>query len=134
MIKFYFKKLVRDKVVSNCQTDPEVLQTSYRVLDENEYRHELIKKLFEEAAEIPSDRNSPRHEVISEIADLQNVIDAVCDYYGVSKDEVRKAGDIKSSEKGGFSKRHYIDHVILAKESKWIAHFRSQPDKYKEES
>lgn len=133
MPKFYFRKLVRDKVVGDCLADPKVIKTNYRVLEDSEYRQELIKKIAEEATEIPLNSESDLDEALSEIADLQNVIDATREHYGFSKKDVQTAGDKKTAKKGGFENRHYIDYVVLADDSEWIEIFRAQPDKYEEE-
>lgn len=132
MPKFYFKKLVRDRVVNDCLVDPKVLDTIYTVLEGDEYRKELIKKVSEEAAEIPLEEGSDKGEALSEIADLQNVVDALREDFGFTEDEVRAEGKRKTAKKGGFSNKHFIDHVVLADDSEWIEVFRQQPDKYRE--
>lgn len=133
MPKFYFEKLVRDNVVDDCLVDPKVLETSYRVLEDGEYRQELIKKVSEEAAEIPLGETFNREEALGEIADLQNVVDALREHYGFTENEVQMTGDEKTSKKGGFVQKHFIDHVVLADDSEWIAVLRQRPDKYRED-
>ena len=130
MPKVHFKKLVRDKVVDDCLADPKVLETIYRVLEDTEYRKELIRKISEEAAEIPFEDNYDRNEALAETADLQNVVDALRKHYGFSEAEVREAGDKKTARKGGFEKKHFIEYVVLTDDSEWIEIFRTQPDKY----
>lgn len=131
--RFYFRKLVRDNIVQNCLDDPKVLEVSFRTLDDEEYKTELVKKISEEASEIPISKNAERHEVLAEIADLQKVVDSIRDIYGFTDAEVSKEGASKTDKKGGFAKKHYVDYVTLADDSSWIDIFRSQPDKYLEE-
>ena len=130
MIRFYFKKLVRDNVVPNCLNDPEVATTQFRVMDGNEYFRALIQKVTEEANEIPIDS---REEALHELADVQSVVDALRDYFGFSKQELRDAVMKKAEAKGEFKKHHYMEFVDLEDDSAWVEVFRKQPHKYIEE-
>ena len=47
MVRFYLQKLVRDRVVKKCLDDEEVLHTEYRILDKQEFRRELLRKVHE---------------------------------------------------------------------------------------
>lgn len=132
MRRFYFEKLVRDKVVANCIDDPTVLHVQYKTLDDAAYRRALIAKAAEEAAEIP-EGDVDRAEVLAELADLQNVVDALRDSAGFTEAEVRAAADAKTLKKGAFELRQYIEYVDLADDSAWVGIFRKQPDKYREE-
>jgi len=76
MVRFYLQKLVRDRVVKKCLDDEEVLHTEYRELNKQEFRRELLRKIHEEADEIPLDDNQ-RNESLKELADLQEVVDAL---------------------------------------------------------
>lgn len=130
MPSFYFKKLVRDKVLQRCLDDPKV-QTTYRTLDLGEYKKELLAKIHEETDEIPV-LESKDDEVLSEIADVQAVIDALVASYGYTKEEVVAAQMKKQNKNGAFDDRAYIEKVDLADDSEWIAYFRNAPDKYEE--
>jgi predicted house-cleaning noncanonical NTP pyrophosphatase (MazG superfamily) len=130
--RFYFEKLVRDKVVDDCLKDEKVLRTEWRQLGNDEYIRELVKKSIEEAEEIPLDSND-RAIALEEIADFQTVIDALRIAMGFSEQEVQEAKDRKATKKGDFTARRYIEYVDLADNSEWIAYFRAQPEKYREE-
>ena len=132
MIRFYLQKLVRDKVVKKCLDDEEVLHTEYRTLDKQEFRRELLRKVHEEADEIPLDDNQ-RDESLKELADLQEVVDALRQDFGFSIEQVQEEMSRKKQDKGGFDKRHYIKYHDLADDSKWVEIFRAQPGKYREE-
>lgn len=132
MPRYYFRKLVRDKIVDNCLTDPKVTATDYRVLTGREYRQALIDKVSEEAAEIPLD-DSDQNAVLAELADLQCVIDAIREDAGLSIEQVRAAADYKTAKKGGFDSGYYIESVDLTDDSEWNDILRKQPDKYEEE-
>ena len=133
MVRFYLQKLVRDKVVKKCLDDEEVLHTEYRELNKQEFRRELLRKIHEEADEIPLDDNQ-RGESLKELADLQEVVDALRQDFGFSIEQVQEEMARKKQDKGGFDKRHYIKYHDLADDSKWVEIFRAQPEKYREET
>ncbi len=130
MAIFIFDKLVRDKVLQRCLEDPKV-RTTYRTLDVSEFKKELIAKIHEEANEIPV-RDVSDDEIISELADVQAVLDALRDSYGISSEELATAKFKKFEKNGGFEEKAYIASVDLDDDSEWNEYFRSQPDKYKE--
>ena len=133
MIRFYLQKLVRDKVVPNCLDDPEVVHTEYRELDSQAFRRELIRKVHEEADEIPLG-DDQQDEALKELADLQEVVDALRQDFGFSSEQVQEEMARKKQDKGGFDKRHYVTYHDLADDSKWVEIFRAQPGKYHEET
>lgn len=132
MIRFYLQKLVRDKVVKKCLDDKEVLHTEHHTLDKQEFRRELLRKVHEEADEIPLDDNQ-RDESLKELADLQEVVDALRQAFGFSDEQVKEEMARKKQKKGGFDNRHYIEYNDLVDDSKWVEVFRAQPEKYREE-
>lgn len=132
MPRFYLEKLVRDKIVPNCETDDSVVHVSFRVLDGTELRREQVRKVIEEAEEVPLD-DSNRQELLGEIADLQAIVNALRESAGFSGAEIDEAVSRKEGSKGGFDNRHYVDYVDLADDSPWIDVFRDQPHKYREE-
>ena len=129
MPRFYFRKLVRDRVVNNCLEDPKVLHTEYRALEGSEYIQELIYKIQEEAAEIDA---GDRHDALKELADLQAVIDSIREELGFTEVELNEAKVDKMQQKGAFTKRHYIEYLDLADDSEWIEYFRKDSEKYPE--
>ncbi len=132
MPRFHFKKLVRDQVLQRCLGDPKV-QTNYRILDGLEFKTELVAKIHEEATEITL-FNYKDDEILSEIADVQAVIDSLVASYGYTRQEVAAAMDHKAAKNGSFQKRAYIEYVDLDDDSQWIDYFRKSPEKYKEDS
>jgi len=130
MPTFYFRKLVRDQVLQRCLDDPKV-RTEYHTLETSDFKKELIAKIHEEADEIPVvDEQSD--DVLSEIADVQAVIDALSESYGYSKQDIADAQAKKSAKNGAFEKQVYITKVDLDDDSEWIEYFRKSPEKYEE--
>lgn len=124
--------MVRDKVLENCLNEPETLETNYRVLDDEEFPRELIRKVIEEVNEIPTGSGTDRKEVLAELADLQTVVSTLRRHFGFSEAELQEAMARKTAKKGDFSGRNYITSVALADNSPWIAYFRANPERYPE--
>lgn len=132
-IRFYLRKLVRDKVLDNILNDPKVLEVDYHLMDRKEFTESLIDKIHEEADEIPV-LGEVNDEIIKEIADVQEVIDELIRRYGIATADIRAAQENKRNKVGGFENKVYIDNVLLDDASEWIDVFRDQPHKYTEEA
>lgn len=96
-----YNKLIRDKI-------PEIIIANNgnpitHIADDTEYKAKLKAKLLEEANEFIES------EDISEIADVYEVIDAICDLYGFDKAEIAKIKQDKFDKRGGFSKKIILD-------------------------
>ena len=95
-----YNKLVRDFI-------PEIIRQSgnqceVAIMSEAEFRQALREKLLEEAQEAAG--ASPQ-DLVSELADLQEVIDALLAVYGISREEVLTEQRRKRTERGGFQQR-----------------------------
>ena len=90
MEKIYYNKLCRDKI-------PEIIKNKgfdchVRVVDHDEYKREIVRKVFEEASGV---RNNSGHEdLVAELADLMITIDAVKKEFGVSSDQCKKCRNL----------------------------------------
>ncbi len=104
MEKIYYNKLCRDKI-------PEIIKNKgfdchVRVVDHDEYKREIVRKVFEEASGV---RNNSGHEdLVAELADLMITIDAVKKEFGVSDLEVSAAIQKSLDEKGAYDERLYL--------------------------
>ncbi len=90
-------KLVRDKIPQIIQADGK--SPIIRTLSEADYLQELDKKLNEEVAEYQADKS------IEEMADVLEVLYAICEARGHSIDELMDAKNSKKEKRGGFEKR-----------------------------
>ena len=95
----HMKKLVRDRI-------PEVIKKAgnehsyfYYVASNDEYKVKLREKLTEEVNEFLAE------ETPEEIADILEVIDALCVAYGFTKEGVYEAKEQKFSKRGGFKEK-----------------------------
>ena len=87
-------KLVRDRIPEIIKADGKNPIT--RILSEDEYLQELDTKLNEEVAEYQADKS------IEEMADVLEVLFAICEAKGYSVEQLMK---IKQDKRGGFKDR-----------------------------
>ena len=96
-----FEKLVRDRI-------PEMIEKSgsqpiIRVLtDDAEYLQQLEQKLDEETGEFHESKS------LEELADILDVVYALTEATGHSKEELQEAFDAKHRSRGGFSQRIFL--------------------------
>lgn len=93
-------KLVRDKI-------PQIITDAGKkpiteILDQERYLEELDKKLEEEVAEYQADKS------IEEMADVLEVLFAICEARGYSVDELMRVKEEKCEKCGGFKERVYL--------------------------
>lgn len=104
MEKIYYNKLCRDKV-------PEIIKAKgfeceVRQVDHDEYKREIIRKVFEEASGVSN--HSGREGLVKELSDLMITVNAVKKEYGISDEELNQAIAKNVAEKGGYDERYYL--------------------------
>ena len=87
-------KLVRDKIPQIIIADGRT--PIVRTLSDEEYLSELDRKLNEEVAEYQADKS------LEEMADVLEVLLAICEARGHSVDELIEVRDKKREKRGGF--------------------------------
>jgi predicted house-cleaning noncanonical NTP pyrophosphatase (MazG superfamily) len=95
-----YNKLVRDRI-------PEIIHQSGNqcevvTMSEAEFTQSLREKLLEEAGEVAA--ASPEN-LVSELADLQEVIDSLLAVYAIDREAVLSEQKRKRVERGGFDQR-----------------------------
>ncbi|MEI6596789.1 MAG: nucleoside triphosphate pyrophosphohydrolase [bacterium] len=108
MGKIIYNKLVRDNIPEIIKHDKAEPQT--RILGQEEYLKELFKKLEEEVREA-TEAMVDKKELIKEIGDVYEVIDAIIDNCGLDKAEIMELKDERKIERGGFSKKIFLESV-----------------------
>lgn len=98
-----YNKLVRDKIIDIIEADGRIAK--YRILDDNEYRQELNKKLQEEVKEYLEDNN------VEELADIVEVIYGILNSMDVSIKEFEKIRMNKQEKRGAFEKKIYLEEA-----------------------
>ena len=98
-----YNKLVRDKITDIIEAEGRTAK--YRILDNNEYREELNKKLQEEIKEYLEDNN------VEELADIVEVIYGILNSMDVSIEEFEKVRTKKVVERGAFEKKIFLEEA-----------------------
>jgi len=98
-----YKKLVRDKI-------PEIIKQkgkipSSHIATDEEYWTKLKEKLQEEVDEFIDKNNE------EELFDILEVIDAICDFMKINRDELESLRKKKSEERGKFKEKIILDKV-----------------------
>jgi predicted house-cleaning noncanonical NTP pyrophosphatase (MazG superfamily) len=98
-----YNKLVRDKIPGIILKNGK--NPSVHIAEEKEFREKLFEKLKEETDEYCRE---PSKE---ELADILEVIDAICEHESFSLEEIEAIREKKRAERGGFSKRLILDNI-----------------------
>ena len=129
MRKFLQNKLWRDKA-------NEILEKQHgsvihwRRLDDKEFDDQLKLKLVEESEEVKVAKT--RDELISELADVFEVIDSLCKLNNISKEEIIAAQKTKVEKRGSFEGRKYITIAEHLENSFGEKYCLADPTKYPE--
>jgi len=125
---FQQNKLWRDKAVGLLENTGSKIY--WERLDDAEYNKQLRLKILEEAQEVAS--AASREDLISELADVVEVIQAMCSVNNVSWDDIVAAQDKKRSERGGFEGRMFITKAAHLEGSFGEKYCLKDPEKYPE--
>lgn len=96
-----YNKLVRDKIPDIIKAEGRIVKS--RILNDEEYRKELNKKLQEEVNEYLEDNN------IEELADIVEVIYGILNSMNVSVEEFEKVRKEKLNKRGGFQEKIFLE-------------------------
>ena len=102
-----YNKLVRDNIpniIKNKGEEPVI-----RILDDDEYKIELEKKLYEEYQEVISAGGVDRLE---ELADMLEVIRALAKFENNDLNDIIKIADEKNKKRGAFEDKIFLEKVI----------------------
>lgn len=102
-----YNKLVRDLIPQVIKATGKECRT--RILDEEEYKKELIIKLKEESEEYFS-AQSPK-ESLEELADMLEIIRALATVHGAAWEQLEALREKKAEARGGFQERVYLIDV-----------------------
>ena len=101
-------KLVRDNIPQIIMGNGNIPNT--RILDDQAYRQELLKKLVEEANEVLGAYKSA--DFVKEISDVLEVIDYLVPALGLEMSEILAVKAQRKLERGGFSEKIFLESVL----------------------
>ncbi len=105
-----YNKLVRDKIPNIIKATGET--PFVRILDENEYKKELEKKLYEEYKEVIEAIGDDR---VEELADMLEVIRALASLENKALNDVITIADKKVKKRGAFEEKIFLEKVVESK-------------------
>ena len=95
-----YNKLVRDRIPEIIKSEGRIVKI--KILNDEEYRCELNKKLQEEVNEYIEDNN------IEELADIVEVIYGILNSMDVSIEEFEKVRKDKEEKRGAFKEKIFL--------------------------
>ena len=95
-----YNKLVRDRIPEMIEANAET--PHIRILEQEEYLQHLEAKLDEEVGEYHRDKNA------EELADILEVVFALGEANGVTRQELMEVYQKKHDARGGFAKRIFL--------------------------
>ncbi len=130
MPTFLFNKLIRDKLPERYDALGQTI--IFQKFTGKALLVALREKLVEEAAEIPVD-SVDREDIISEIADVEQVLDDMKRQLNITDGEVDKTKQHKFNKKGGFREGIFVKSIALQDDDvEWTEYYRREPQKYRE--
>ena len=100
-----FNKLVRDNIPNKIKSNGE--ESIIRILDDEEYRSELYKKLLEESQEVINSKN--KEEMIEELADVLEILKSIAELNDKNLEDIIEVAKQKRLKRGGFKKRIFLE-------------------------
>jgi len=128
MHKFLQNKLWRDKALELMRATGSIIHT--KQLDDVQYKEQLKIKLREEVEEVCAAQETK--ELIEELADVFEVISALCALQNISWEDVRAGQQEKRDKRGGFFERTFVTIAEHAAGSFGEKYCRAEPNKYPE--
>lgn len=106
-----YNKLVRDKIPEIIEGKNETPVT--KILNDDEYKLELEKKLYEEYKEVIESSGEDR---LFELADMVEVIKSLALLSGKTLEDIIELANGKRNKRGGFEKKIFLEKVIESKQ------------------
>ena len=103
-----YNKLVRDNIPEIIIADNETPIT--HILNDEEYKIELMKKLGEELLEVRL--ATSKEELTKELADMLELVLAINKTLGNTREDLEQVRERKLKTNGGFDKKIYLEKVI----------------------
>lgn len=123
---FRLEKLVRDRIPELMSEPGNVLEVL--TLDHKAHISALKEKLREEVEEVFNAKT--REQIIEEIADVAEVLDALALKLSIKKSEIEALKRAKSIRKGGFDRGIFVKTVQIPSDSTLALRFLEEPTKY----
>jgi predicted house-cleaning noncanonical NTP pyrophosphatase (MazG superfamily) len=128
MVKFLCNKLCRDKTAERLSS--QNVRVTSKFLTGSALQQALKQKLIEETQEFCDARDN--QEMIAELADVLEVIDALRVAFKIDLNEPKKIKAERYAARGGFEQGLYVGTVEMEESNPRVEYFRQSPTKYPE--
>ena len=129
MKSFLFDKLVRDKSIKTLEDQGAIVHLK-NLKKDKDFLEAVSQKIVEELNEVFE--SETKEELISELADLEDILDIFKKLIKVAPEEIAAAKKEKNKERGGFEKRIYVQYAEIPKTCDMYAYCENNPEKYPE--
>ena len=126
MKKVSFNCLVRDKLPAFLESKECIVHKA--VLSNEEFDRALREKLIEESTEVRLAFS--KDELIEELADLQEVVEALLRFHSIDKNDVKEAQLKKRETKGGFEHRTFVSEINFEDQNPIAQYYQRNPEKH----
>jgi predicted house-cleaning noncanonical NTP pyrophosphatase (MazG superfamily) len=127
-IKFKVEKLIRDGMPEMMRS--QKIDVFERVMSDDEFLEKLKTKLLEESVEVQQAKN--KNELIEELADVLEVINAMCKVNNIEFREIEESRIAKRSKRGGFDNKIFNSRVEIKEDNPIIKYYKDRPNQYPE--
>ena len=126
MKKVFFKKLVRDNIPAFLESQECIVHKT--ILSDEAFDRALREKLVEECNEVQL--AGSKDALIEELADVQEVIDALISLHAIQKSAIKEAQIKKQKSKGSFEERFFISEINFEDENPIALYYQKNSEKY----
>lgn len=123
----FFNALVRDKIPDFLESKECVVHKI--ILGDDAFDQALREKLIEESAEVRL--ATSKDELIEELADLQEVIQALLRHHSIDKSDLEAIQLKKREAKGGFQNRTFVSEINFEDQNPISEYYQKNSEKYK---
>ena len=107
-MKKVYNKLIRDRIPEIIEKDGATFKT--RILNEEDFKTELLKKLIEEAEEVVGAKDDNK-ELVKELGDILEVIDYLVRSFALDRNEIERVKAERKDSRGGFDKKLLLEYT-----------------------
>ncbi len=101
-----YNKLVRDNIPAIFESEGKKCVS--RILNDDDYKIALLKKIVEEAAELRDSRGG-HEEMVKEVGDVQEVLECIIAAFGLDAAEIARVNEERKKARGSFVKKVFLE-------------------------
>lgn len=101
-----YNKLVRNNVPKIMKQEGK--KCVIKILEDDEYKQALLKKIVEEAAEMRESKGDSQ-ELIKEVGDIEEVLESIISVFGLNAQEIERIKKERKNSRGGFDKKIFLE-------------------------